>query len=67
MRSKNRTQRFASASQLWRLNMLGLLAINDEPAEPLERREAKEILAEAVKQGLWNPARGERGPVRGGL
>jgi hypothetical protein len=57
----------ASSAQLWRLNQIGLIDVRDEPGEPLERTTAKEILAEAAKRRLWNPARGERGPVRGGL
>jgi hypothetical protein len=51
--------------QAWRLNSLGLLSILDEPAEPIERDEAKEILAAAAVQGLWQPAaRGARGVNR---
>jgi hypothetical protein len=57
----------ASSAQLWRLNQIGLVDVRDEPGEPLERTAAKEILAEAAKRRLWNPARGERGQVRGGL
>jgi hypothetical protein len=59
------THSLASAAQLWRANQCGLLALLDEPAEPLERTEMKEVLGEAARQGLWQPAtRGERGDVR---
>ena len=55
----------ATEKQLWRANSLGLISLNDEPGEPLERDVIKEVLAEAARLGLWQPAaRGERGPVR---
>ena len=58
----------ATEKQVWRANQLGLLELRDEPGEPLERDVMKEVLAEAAKLGLWQPAaRGERGPVLGGL
>lgn len=53
---------FASAAQLWRLNACGLLELRDDPGEPLERTEAKEVLVAAAAEGLWTPkVRGERG------
>jgi hypothetical protein len=57
----------ASSAQLWRMNQIGLIDVRDEPGEPIPRDAAKEVLAEAARQRLWNPARGERGQVRGGL
>jgi hypothetical protein len=58
-------QQTASSAQLWRANECGLLEVRDEPGEPVTRGEMKEILAEAARLGLWQPAaRGERGPVR---
>jgi len=58
------TKGVASASQLWRMNVLGLLDLRDEPGEPLERAAMKEVLAEAVRLGLWVPVRGDRQEVR---
>jgi hypothetical protein len=60
------TKGAASAQQLWRMNVLGLVTVRDDPGEPLMRLEAKEILAEAVRLGLWHPVRGERQEVRSG-
>ena len=55
----------ATEKQLWRANQLGLLEVRDEPGEQPARDEMKEILAEAARLGLWQPAaRGELGPVR---
>jgi hypothetical protein len=54
----------ATAPQLWRANELGLLELRDEPGRPLANVVLKEVLAAAVKAGLWSPARGARGPVR---
>jgi hypothetical protein len=48
------------------LNQIGLLDLRDEPGEPLERSEAKEVLAEAARLGLWQPVRGPRQEVRSG-
>ena len=45
----------ASAAQVWRMNQLGLLEIRKEPGEPLNRDVVKELLAEAVRKGLWAP------------
>jgi hypothetical protein len=45
----------ASAAQCWRLNQLGLLEIREEPGEPIPRDVVKELLAEAVRRGLWKP------------
>ena len=45
----------ASAAQCWRLNQLGLLEIRETPAEPISRDVVKQLLAEAVKRGLWQP------------
>jgi hypothetical protein len=66
MPKENGAELRASDRQLYRLNALRLLELRDEPgARSLLRGEAKEILAEAVKQGLWTPApRGPRGMVR---
>jgi hypothetical protein len=60
------TSSFATNFQLWRLNCLGLLRLVDWPDEeleqPLGRGEAKEALAAAQQEGLWQPEpRGERG------
>jgi len=58
-------QKLASAAQLWRMNELGLIDVRDQPGgPPLERTVAKEILAAAAREGLWQPVRGARGPVR---
>jgi hypothetical protein len=55
----------ASEKQLWRANECGLLDVRDEPGEPIERGELKEILALAAARGLWQPAaRGARGMSR---
>jgi hypothetical protein len=45
----------ATAAQCWRLNQLGLLELRDEPGKPLARDVVKELLAEAVRRGLWAP------------
>jgi hypothetical protein len=63
------TRSYATNFQLWRLNTLGLLRLVDWPDEsleaPLERTEAKEALAAAQQEGLWQPEpRGERGGVQ---
>lgn len=60
------TKGLASAQQLWRANECGLIDVRDEPGPPLTRVILKEILAEAVRQKLWVPIRGVRGPVRSG-
>jgi len=60
------TKGAATAQQLWRLNVLGLVDVRDAPAEPLRREVAKEILGECVRRGMWVPTRGDRGPVRSG-
>jgi hypothetical protein len=66
MPNENGAELLASDRQLYRLNALRLLEVRDEPGDrSLLRGEAKEILAEAVKVGLWVPApRGPRGMVR---
>jgi hypothetical protein len=52
----------ATAAQCWRLNQLGLLEIREEPGEPIARDTVKELLADAVREGLWQPqARGAKG------
>ena len=48
-------QAAASPAQCWRLNQLGLLQIRETPGEPIPREVVKEMLAEAVKRGLWQP------------
>jgi hypothetical protein len=59
--------REASSSQLWRLNSLGLLEVRAEPGRPLYAVELKEILAEAIRLGLWTPTPHKpRGAVRSG-
>jgi hypothetical protein len=45
----------ASPAQCWRLNQLGLLEIREAPGEPIGRDVVKELLAEAVREGLWQP------------
>lgn len=50
----------ASAAQCWRLNQLGLLQIREKPGEPIPRDVVKELLAEAVRRGLWAPKPRER-------
>jgi hypothetical protein len=45
----------ASPAQCWRLNQLGLIALRETPGEPIPRDVVKELLAEAVRQGLWQP------------
>jgi hypothetical protein len=54
----------ATAAQLWRANECGLVELRDSPGPPLPNAVLKEVLAAAVKAGLWTPARGPRGPVR---
>lgn len=66
MNEDNGSKGAASAQQLWRLNVLGLLDVRDEPGEPLQRAPLKEILGEAARLGLWHPIRGARGVVRSG-
>jgi hypothetical protein len=66
MTQQDNVQRRATASQLWRLNELGLIALRDEPelTERLMSAPVKEVLAAAAMAGLWTPAHGVRGPVR---
>jgi hypothetical protein len=65
--NENGVPREASSSQLWRLNVIGLLEVRDEPGRALWSREAKEILGEAARQGLWQPEPHKpRGTVRAG-
>jgi hypothetical protein len=45
----------ASAGQLWRANTLGVLELREAPAEPISREVMKELLAAAVREGLWQP------------
>jgi hypothetical protein len=45
----------ASQAQCWRMNMLGLLQLRETPGEPIARENAKRLLNEAVKRGLWKP------------
>jgi hypothetical protein len=45
----------ASPAQLWRLNQLGLLEMRERPDDPIARDVVKELLADAVRQGLWQP------------
>jgi hypothetical protein len=45
----------ASAAQCWRLNQLGLIQLRESPGEPISRDVVKDLLAEAVRQGLWAP------------
>ena len=66
MSEDNGSKGAASAQQLWRLNVLGLLDLRDEPGESLERLPLKEVLAQCVVDGLWSPIRGARGMVRSG-
>jgi hypothetical protein len=54
----------ATAAQLWRANQCGLLTIRAEPGPVLERTIVKELLAAAAREGLWQPVRAPRGPVR---
>jgi hypothetical protein len=54
---------YASGSQLWRANSLGLLELRDSPGDPIPRTTLKELLGAAVRAGLWQPeVRGERKP-----
>jgi hypothetical protein len=56
----------ASSAQMWRLNSIGLVELRDQPGEPLPRDAVKEVLAQALADGLWHPSspRGKRGPVK---
>jgi hypothetical protein len=40
---------------MWRLNQLGLVKLRETPGEPIPRETVKELLADAVRQGLWAP------------
>jgi hypothetical protein len=54
---------YASGSQLWRANSLGLLELRESPGHPIPRVTLKELLGAAVREGLWRPeVRGERKP-----
>lgn len=45
----------ATANQCFRLNQLGLLELREAPGEPIPKDVVKELLAEAVREGLWQP------------
>ena len=66
--NENGIPRVASPAQLWRLNQLRLLSLNDAPTgRPLLAPEMKEALAEAVRLRLWTPTPHKpRGTVRSG-
>lgn len=41
--------------QLWRANTLGILEIRARPGEPIPGTTMKELIAAAVREGLWQP------------
>jgi hypothetical protein len=46
----------ASNRQLWAANRAGLLELREEPGVPLTRDVMKELLSQAARSGLWQPA-----------
>jgi len=59
--NRNAIRSAATPAQCWRLNQLGLIQLRESPGPPIARDVVKELLAEAVRQGLWHPeARGAK-------
>ena len=52
---KRNTDLIASSAQLWRLNEIGALQLRREVGAPIPRDNAKQLLAELARAGVWEP------------